>query len=657
MATEHGSQVVGQRIGNYRLVQLLGSGGFADVYLGEHLHLGSYAAIKVLHTKLTNAQLEEFRQEGRILAHLLHPHIVSVLDFDVQNMMPFLVMSYAPGGTLRLRHPKGSRVPLPMVVEYVEQVASALDYAHGQKLIHRDIKPENMLIDQQGRIVLSDFGVASIAHNTQSQTLAAFAGTIAYIAPEQIQGRPRTASDQYALAVVVYEWLSGERPFQGSVSEVVSQHLMMPPPPLSGRIPDITPAVEKVIFTALAKDPRERYASVGDFAAALAQASKGSTANIFDEHTSPLPAVVAQPFTSANEIDRSEATEVAYVQKSDLSEPSLHTPYPLTPLPLVASTPLPQLAAEAPMGVPVTPSLPQNPPQKSRRQLLLVVVSVLLVVLLVAGGIVTVFARSSKTYTNVSIATTQGKDGSLQTGGTGGTAQATATNNTVVNQGATATIQATSSATATPTPTPTRTPTPKPVSRAAAIASAGPDQLYNVVTSVSPTWSDPLSSQDKNNWTVSANCTFSGGAYHITVPAINTVKLCYANNTNFCNMAVQVQTINFSGRGAGIRFRATPDGKNYGFMVKPEGAYQFVGPSGNIIPYTLTSSPAVHTGYNVSNVITVIARGSNFYFYVNQQFLVSARDSSLSCGEIGLYVLASSSSASASFSNAKVWTF
>ena len=93
MATEQGSQRIGGRIGNYQLVRLLGSGGFADVYLGEHLHLGTHAAIKVLHTKLNNEQVEQFRQEARILAHLQHPHIVSVLDFDVQNMLPFLVMT------------------------------------------------------------------------------------------------------------------------------------------------------------------------------------------------------------------------------------------------------------------------------------------------------------------------------------------------------------------------------------------------------------------------------------------------------------------------------------------------------------------------------------------------------------------------------------
>src|ERR1700676_2486186 len=113
MANDGSGGAIGELIGNYRLLRLLGSGGFSDVYLGEHQHLGSYAAIKILHTKLLNEQVDQFKQEARILAHLVHPHIVRVLDFDVaSNMFPFLAMDYAPGGTLRQRHPKGSCVPL-----------------------------------------------------------------------------------------------------------------------------------------------------------------------------------------------------------------------------------------------------------------------------------------------------------------------------------------------------------------------------------------------------------------------------------------------------------------------------------------------------------------------------------------------------------------
>jgi serine/threonine protein kinase len=150
------------------------------IVLGEHLHLGTHAAIKVLHTKLNNEQVEQFRQEARILAHLQHPHIVSVLDFDVQNMLPFLVMTFAPGGTLRQRHPKGSLVPLNTVVGYVQQVASALDYAHNQKLIHRDVKPDNnaygFLLRPNGAYNLLASGVTNVIPYTSSSLPAFHSG-------------------------------------------------------------------------------------------------------------------------------------------------------------------------------------------------------------------------------------------------------------------------------------------------------------------------------------------------------------------------------------------------------------------------------------------------------------------------------------------------
>lgn len=320
---------------------------------------------------------------------------------------------------------------------------------------------------------------------------------------------------------------------------------------------------------------------------------------------------------------------LGYASMADFSTPTHPQP---PPPPTIAAAPLQPLAAEASMGMSMSPSLKQSAQQYPRRhRLLLVLGSVLLVILLVTGGIVAAFARSAP-----------GRTGSQQMAGASGTAQSTATSGTTKNnQGH-----------------PTATPTP--VSRAAAIASAGPDQLYNVVTSVSPTWQDPLSSQDNNNWTVSENCAFSGGVYHITSTTTKTVKTCYADNTNFCNMAFQVQITNFSGEGGGITYRASNNGtkrKGYTFTLKPEGAYDLLASGVNLIPYTRTSSPAVHTGYNVSNVVTVIARGSNFYFYVNQQFLVSASDSSLTCGKIALIVLDWTSLASASFSDVKVWTF
>jgi serine/threonine protein kinase len=264
---------VGQQFGNYRLVRLVGKGGAAEVYLGEHIHLNTYAAIKVLHTQLAGDDVEQFRAEARTLARLGHPHIVRVLDFDVQDGMPFLVMDYAPNGSLRRYYPKGQIVFLPQIVSYVKQVAAALHYAHEQKFIHRDVKPENMLLGGHEEVLLSDFGLAALAHSSGSIITREAVGTLPYMAPEQIEGHPRAASDQYSLGVVVYEWLCGSRPFEGSMTEVMVQHLTMPPLPLHERVPTIAAEVEQVVLRALAKDPKKRFASVQDFATDLALAS------------------------------------------------------------------------------------------------------------------------------------------------------------------------------------------------------------------------------------------------------------------------------------------------------------------------------------------------------------------------------------------------
>src|SRR6184192_2631682 len=216
---------VGQQLGHYRLLRLLGQGGFADVYLAEHLHLEIQVAVKVLSLRLSSDSVEQFRTEARTVARLVHPHIVRVLDFGVEDGTPYLVMDYAPGGTVRTLHPKGTRLPLPTIVNYVKQVAEALQYAHERRLIHRDIKPENMLLGENGQILLSDFGIALVAQSTRYQNMQDIIGTAAYMAHEQLQGKPRRASDQYALGIVVYEWLCGERPFNGNFTELYSQHM------------------------------------------------------------------------------------------------------------------------------------------------------------------------------------------------------------------------------------------------------------------------------------------------------------------------------------------------------------------------------------------------------------------------------------------------
>ncbi len=287
---------IGQQLGNYRIIQRLGEGGFAEVYLGEHIYLKTQAAIKVLHTRLANDDISVFTSEAQTIARLKHPHIVRVLEFGLEGSTPFLVMDYAPNGTLRQRHPRGSRLNPALILSYVKQVAEALHYAHERRLVHRDVKPENMLIGERGEALLSDFGIATVAQSSRYEGTQEVAGTVAYMAPEQVQGKPRAASDQYALGVVIYEWLTGERPFQGSFSEVASQHVLAPPPPLREKLPGIAPALEEVVMVALAKDPKARFASVQAFANAFEQACQVAvSAQVPMVGQSPAPRDTAKP--------------------------------------------------------------------------------------------------------------------------------------------------------------------------------------------------------------------------------------------------------------------------------------------------------------------------------------------------------------------------
>jgi serine/threonine protein kinase/Tol biopolymer transport system component len=283
---------VGQQLGNYRLVRLLGQGGFAEVYLGEHVYLGTPAAIKVLHTLIASENTEHFHREARTIARLVHPHIVRVLDYGIEGMTPFLVEDYAPNGNLRTRHPRGVPLALPTVVEYVSQMADALQYAHEQKVIHRDVKPENMLLGRRNEILLSDFGIAVVAMTSSynsTQGMQDMAGTVAYMAPEQIQAQAGPASDQYSLAVVTYELLCGERPFQGAFTEVAVKHTLVPPPSLREKLPLLSPEVEAVVMKALAKDPKQRFVDIKAFATALEEASRNasSTTTFLINHATP----------------------------------------------------------------------------------------------------------------------------------------------------------------------------------------------------------------------------------------------------------------------------------------------------------------------------------------------------------------------------------
>jgi serine/threonine protein kinase len=274
---------IGRQLGNYRLIELLGQGGFADVYLGEQTYLKTLAAIKVLRTHLSDDALQQFIGEARTIARLVHPHIITVLDFGIDNGVPFLVMPYARQGSLRKLHRRGQKLPPPTVASYVRQVAQALQYAHDNKIIHRDVKPENMLLGDDNLLKLSDFGIATASHSTYTRPTRNPqdhpVGTTTYMAPEQFVSEPSLFSDQYALSVVVYEWLCGTPPFTGTDMEISFHHVHAPVPSLLSKAPQLSPAIDAVMQCALAKDPRARFPRILDFANALAAACATSSLN------------------------------------------------------------------------------------------------------------------------------------------------------------------------------------------------------------------------------------------------------------------------------------------------------------------------------------------------------------------------------------------
>lgn len=432
---------VGQQLGNYRLVRLLGEGGFAQVYLGEHVYLGTQAALKILHTQLSQDDFEQFHAEARIVASLEHPFIIRVLDFGIVEKMPYLVMSYAPNGTFRQSYPKGTRLPLTTISTYTTQVAQALQYAHTKKIIHRDIKPENILLGRSHEALLSDFGIALISQTSRSAVSANVIGTVAYMAPEQIQGKAGPASDQYALAVVVYEWMTGERPFHGSFTEIAVQHTVAPPPPLRTKLPDLSVEVEQVVLTALQKDPQQRFAHVQSFAIALQQA-----VGRMNQQMGPGFLIVPTPFSS---FPQSHATGDSKVLATPHEQENV-LPQHLTSVPV--NTPMtPTTFTPTPLLTPPL-SLEDKKPFGSGLRLWLMLVAVLLVIAIALGA--TFVGLHLLRGTPVATISTK-------------TPAPNSTSDTPVVSSSTSI--APTSALPTPTPTPMPTPTPSPTVQAQAV--------------------------------------------------------------------------------------------------------------------------------------------------------------------------------------------
>jgi serine/threonine protein kinase len=275
----------GREVGGCKLIRKIGSGGMGDVYLGEQIRVGNRTvAVKVvspddmtLHPEAAADIARRFEREAAILGNLSHPNILPVHDSGIQDGMLYLVMEYAPDGSLAdaLRgasaHPLVLPLSVPFTLDIISQVAAALEYTHEKGIVHRDVKPGNVLIriepNGHWHVLLADFGVARAVEVDSQRTQVS--GTFIYMAPEQFSAKFSPASDQYALAVMTFQLLAGRPPFDGDLASLTRQHMYEQPPSLHALNPDVPPAVEAVVARALSKDPAQRFPSVAQFAASL----------------------------------------------------------------------------------------------------------------------------------------------------------------------------------------------------------------------------------------------------------------------------------------------------------------------------------------------------------------------------------------------------
>jgi eukaryotic-like serine/threonine-protein kinase len=279
MTSSHFDRLAKSLSATYRLNSRLGSGGAAHVYVANELASGRRVAIKVLREEqATTVSVERFLSEINIAAQLVHPNIVPLYGSGTADGLPYYVMPFIGGQSLRARLNRAGRLPLDEVLHICTEVSAALDYAHRLRVVHRDIKPENILL-HLGRALVVDFGIAlaldAIEHPRWTMP-GHVTGTPDYMSPEQAQGDELVdgRSDVYGLACVVYEMISGHPPFTGPPNLVFLRQMSAEPMPLGCRIPSIPHGLSAAVSRALAKRPADRFATAGAFAAAMRAGSQ-----------------------------------------------------------------------------------------------------------------------------------------------------------------------------------------------------------------------------------------------------------------------------------------------------------------------------------------------------------------------------------------------
>ncbi len=618
------SGLEGTTLGRYRLLQCLGEGGMSEVYLACDDLMHRDIAIKVMSS--SNAEhIERFQREAEAVGKLYHNHILPAFDYGHPSPWYYLVMPYIEHGSLSDLLDEGP-LTLEHAGEMLSQIASALHFAHDHGILHRDIKPSNILLSDDHYAYLADFGLAKQIDGRDNVThTGVLMGTPEYMAPELADGHASISSDIYALAILLYQMVTGQMPFSGDTPLAVYLRQMheLPIPP--SRInPAIPLEVDRVILRALDKDPRRRYQTPDELAQAYFQAIHAPFHTVTASNATRSFAEIAVASAPVEVVREDKNALPVYQFQSDAiaSNPRVKT----------IIQPASNLAPRSSMSRPVDRGKLRN--DRYGRNLFkitgLIGISFMLVIMSIFLFAVFSYSNARQAETSKALATQTSK-----------------------------------------THHPTRATTDKaksvPVSHAT-ITPLSPQQAAiaraRTITSASPIFADDLSTDFISDWYVDyTNCTFGHNTYLVLVKQNNALQTCKSSILSYDNAALQVGVSLISGSDAGIILRAS-DQQFYEFGFDNQGNFFFRrhDPDGagggsftDLIPSTKSS--AILPGKR-ENTLLVVANGSNFDLFINSVYVGSYQDNTYTNGQVGFSVetLTTVNAGEASFSNFKVFS-
>lgn len=575
--------IEGSKLGRYELRFRVAQGGMSEVYLGYDRRVRRYVAVKVLYGS-DEPFVRRFEREALAVGALSHEHILPLYDFGEQRPWYYLVMPFIEGGTLRDYLHKRERLTVEEAGSFLEQIASALQNAHDHGVVHRDVKPSNILLRPDGHAYLADFGLARAKLEAGSQTHSgAMIGTPEYMAPEQSNGHNDHRSDIYSLGIILYQMLTGHVPFTAdSPVAVTLKHIQSTPTPPRLLNDTIPPPIEDIMLKALAKAPEERYQEANAFATAYRRALQQTGEELLVLIATGENAAVAYQ-QDQKEFTREVIAQITTQFDLQLARPQL---FPL-------------------MGE--TTSLPLS--YKSRKKRIRPYQIVLLSLLTILSISITFSLPQSRVSD-----TKQESPKPTRVVITQKWVAETAVVQSQANLAAQARIQATAGITQ--------------------AIDAGKTLYYNTMTTRGGGWIND-----------GTQCYFTPQGYHVYTGMAHAVAWCYTAQRSFTDAVFTVQAQLLYGDFCGLVFRLTPHSKAfYVLELNSQGEYRLQRAIGNdperwLTLIDWTHSAAIHKGYLQTNTFLVLATGSHFRFYINQQLTVSTfSDPAYTSGYFGLLV-------------------